>query len=149
MPLMVRAANARKSMITHASARLYLLIHQRSAEGQAMRRLLDLKLVREVHPMFFLSWTLLHPIDAHSPLWGHDAASLAEHKAELILTISGSDEITMQDLHSRHMYSHQDIRWNHVFEDMLQVDAQGREHVNYERLHSTRAQVLPTGDPQK
>lgn len=141
--LMVRAANARKSMITHASARLYLLIYQHSPEGHTMRRLLDLKLVREVHPMFFLSWTLLHPIDSGSPLWGHDAASLAAHKAELILTISGSDEITSQDLHSRHHFAHQDIRWNHVFEDMLQVDTAGREHVNYERLHATREQTLP------
>ena len=141
--LMVRAANARKSMITQASARLYLLIHQRSPEGHTMRRLLDLQLVREIHPMFVLSWTLIHPIDQHSPLWGHDVDSLARHKAELILTISGSDEITTQDLHSRHHYSHQDIRWNHVFEDMLQVDADGQEYMNYECLHATRAQILP------
>lgn len=143
--LMLRAANARRSMLTHASARLYLLLHQRSEEGQTMRRLHDLKLVREVHPMFFLSWTLLHRIDQDSPLWGHDAQSLARHRAELILTISGSDEITAQDLHSRHLYSHQDLRWNHVFEDMLQTDAEGREHVNYQCLDATRAQSLPPG----
>lgn len=136
--LMLRAANARKSMIQQASARLYLLISQTSAEGQTMRRLLDLALVREVHPMFFLSWTLMHRIDERSPLWGHTAETLAQGRAELILTISGSDEITSQDLRARHMYSHQDIRWDHVFEDMLETDGEGREHVNYARLHDTR-----------
>ena len=138
--LMLRAVNARKSMIVQASARLYVLIHQRTSEGHAMRKLLDLALVRDVHPMFFLSWTLIHVIDERSPLWGHDANSLADLGAELILTIDGSDEVTTQDMRSRHIYTHLDIRWNHVYEDMLQRDAQGREHVNYERLDHIRPQ---------
>jgi len=138
--LMLRAANARKSLIVQASAQLYLLMQQRSAEGIALRRLHDLQLVRSVHPMFFLSWTLMHTIDESSPLYGHSAESLAVHGAELILTIVGSDEITTQELRSRHHYTHQEIRWNHVFEDILSVDEEGREHVDYERLHLTRLQ---------
>jgi len=138
--LMLRAVNARKSMIVQASARLYALVDQRTSEGQSMRKLLDLKLMRDVHPMFFLSWTLIHVIDESSPLWGHDASSLAELAATLILTIDGSDEMTAQDMRSRHLYTHQDIRWNHVYEDMLQIDAEGREHVDYERLDQIRPQ---------
>ena len=144
--LMLRAANARKSTIVEATAQLYLLIRQQSGEGLAMRRLLDLPLLRDVHPIFFLSWTLIHPIDENSPLWGHTAQSLEEIGAEFILTISGSDESTTQDLRSRHHYSHKDLRWDHVFEDMLQVDAQGREHIDYARLHLTRPQA-PSASP--
>ena len=147
--LMLRAANARKSMITQASAQLYLLVQQHSVEGHTLHRLLDLPLVREVHPMFSLSWTLMHPIDQNSPLWGQTAESLEQQQARLILTISGSDEITTQDLHSRHLYQHQDIRWNHVFEDMLQVDAQGREYVDHTLLHATRPETARPASPAK
>lgn len=137
--LMIRAANARKSMIVQANAQLYVLMAEESPEGHKLRRLLDLKLLREVHPMFFLSWTLIHVIDEHSPLWGHDADSLLDAGASLVLTIEGHDEVTMQDLRSRHLYKAQDIRWNHVFQDMLTIDATGREIVDYERLHDTKA----------
>ena len=80
------------------------------------------------------------PIDANSPLWGHDAASLAKQQASLVLTIGGSDDVTAQEMRSRHVYSSIDIRWEHVFEDMLQTDANGQEHVDYERVHAIRPQ---------
>ena len=138
--LMLRAVNARKSMLVQASAQLYLLLEERSPEGHRLRRLLDLRLLREIHPMFFLSWTLIHVIDANSPLFGMRAEQLADRGASLILTISGSDEITTQELRSRHLYSSDAIRWDHVFEDLLQIDAEGREHIDYEHVHSTRPQ---------
>ena len=141
--LMLRAVNARKSMLVQASAQLYFLQEERSPEGHQLRRLHDLHLMREVHPMFFLSWTLIHVIDAHSPLFGLTADQLTQRRASLILTISGSDEITTQEMRSRHIYTADAIRWGHVFEDMLQLDAGGNEHIDYEHVHSTRAQVIP------
>ena len=146
--LMLRAVNARKSMLVQASAQLYLLIQEKSPEGHELRRLLDLRLIRDVHPMFLLSWTLIHVIDANSPLYGLDATQLAEKRANLILTISGSDEITTQEMRSRQLYDSDAIRWNHVFEDMVRTDAQGLEHLDYEHVHRTRAQVLkPAASP--
>jgi inward rectifier potassium channel len=136
--LMIRAANARKSMIVQASANLYVLIQQTTSEGKSMRSLLDLKLMRNVHPMFILSWTLIHIIDESSPLYGHDAQSLQDMRASIVLTINGADEITTQTMRSRHVYSHQDLRWDHAFEDMLSIDDKGHEHVDYERLHAIR-----------
>jgi inward rectifier potassium channel len=137
MALMIRAANARKSMIVQASANLYVLLAERSPEGHNMRRLLDLKLLRRESPMFLLSWTLIHVIDESSPLWGHDADSLSKLAASLVLTINGHDEVTLQDMRSRHLYSVKDIRWNHRYRDMLSVDESGREFVDYEQLDAT------------
>jgi len=136
--LMIRAANARKSMIVQAFAKLHIMLMEQSPEGHRMRRLYDLKLVREEHPMFFLSWTLIHVIDDTSPLQGHDAESLLQSGAGLVLTVSGVDEVTTQDLSSRHIFAATDILWQHVFEDMLHVDAKGLEVVDYDRLDATR-----------
>ena len=136
--LMLRAVNGRRSMLEQASAQLYVLMQKRSAEGLELRRLLDLPLVRNVHPMFALSWTLMHVINESSPLFGMNAADLAACNADFILTISGSDEVTTQELRTRHIYRHSDMRWNHRFEDMLQIDADGREHIDYAHVHSVR-----------
>lgn len=136
--LMVRAANARKSMIVQADARMHLVRQERTAEGHSMRRLHDLKLLRQEHPMFFLSWTLMHVIDDSSPLCGLDAAQLAAQAADIVVTITGLDEVTLQDMRSRHIYRHDEILWNHAFEDMLERAEDGRDVVDYARIHRTR-----------
>ncbi|MCD0490779.1 ion channel, partial [Chromobacterium violaceum] len=132
--LMLRAANARNNVIIDASARLRLLQHEVTAEGTAFRKLYDLALVRDQHPMFVLGWTLVHKIDEGSPLYQRDAASLAVARAQLILSINGIDETTIQPMVARHTFSHQDIRWNHAFADLIYTDEDENDHVDYQRL---------------
>ncbi|NWK78939.1 ion channel [Aquitalea sp. LB_tupeE] len=134
--LMLRAANARQNVIVDASAQLHVLFDTVSREGTRLRRLHDLKLQRQHHPMFVLSWTLMHVIDAHSPLFGLDADALAGLRAGFILSISGSDEITRQSMASRHVFRHDDIRWNYQYQDLLYTDDQGEDHVDFGLLHA-------------
>ncbi|UTH72579.1 ion channel [Chromobacterium sp. IIBBL 290-4] len=139
--LMLRAANARTNVIIDASARLRLLQHEVTAEGTSFRKLYDLELVRDQHPMFLLGWTLVHKIDERSPLFGRDAASLASKKAMLILSINGMDETTIQPMVARQAFPHQDIRWNHAFADLLYTDEDENDHVDYLRLHDVNPLV--------
>lgn len=62
--LMIRFANARQNMISNASAKLWLLKTVQTAEGESFRRIHRLSLVRDENPMFALSWTIMHVIDA-------------------------------------------------------------------------------------
>jgi inward rectifier potassium channel len=52
------------------------MIDEISAEGQMMRRLHELKLVRDQSPVFLLSWTVMHPINENSPLYGLTTESI-------------------------------------------------------------------------
>ncbi len=140
---MLRAANARNNVIIDASARLRLLQHEVSAEGVSFRKLHDLELVRDEHPMFVLGWTLVHKLEEGSPLYGHDAESLAAVRAQLILSINGIDETTVQPMVARHTFSHQDIRWNHAFADLIYTDAEENDHVDYQKLQEVKP--LPPG----
>ena len=63
-------ANERRKAIIEAQLRAYLAIDERSAEGQRMRRLLPLNLLRDHSPLFLLAWTAMHPIDPQSPFAG-------------------------------------------------------------------------------
>jgi inward rectifier potassium channel len=140
--LMIRAANARQNIILEASARLRLIRREVSSEGCAMRRLHDLKLVREQQPMFMLGWSLMHVIDESSPLYGLTPAQLNEQEAGLILTVNGVDETTTQPLQARHTYTADTIRWRSQYRDLLHVDAAGMTHMHFAHFHD----VLPLED---
>ena len=146
--LMLRAANARHSVIVDAQAQLHMLLNTRSKEGLSMRRLHDLKLQRQHHPMFVLSWTLIHIIDEHSPLYDMDREQLAKLNAGFILSISGSDEITRQIMESRHIFQHGDIRWNHQFQDLLYTDEHGNDHVDFGLLQAIHPLGMDDADQQ-
>jgi len=133
--LMIRAANARQNVIAEASAKLRMMRVEVSAEGYENRKLYDLKLVRESHPIFLLGWNLVHKIDASSPLYNENASTLAATEVTLILTIEGVDETTLQTMRGRETYGAEMIRWQHRYPDLIEIDAQGVRRVDYGKFH--------------
>lgn len=141
MTLMLRAANARQNVILEAGAKLRLMRYETSPEDYRRWHILDLKLVREQHPIFLLGWNLMHVIDETSPLYGETPESLAACEASLMLMIEGADETTTQTMRGRHVWSHEDIRWDHRFVDLLHDDDDGVTHVDYANFDK----VVPLG----
>jgi inward rectifier potassium channel len=135
MTLMVRAANARQNIVMEAAAQLRLLRDQVTPEGIRIRRIQDLTLVRDRHPVFLFGWTLLHVIDAASPLHGETPESLSAARAYLLLTLIGNDETTGQSLMARQEYPASALRWNYGYVDILSTDTDGIDHVDYTRFH--------------
>jgi inward rectifier potassium channel len=142
--LMVRAANARQNVIAEASAKLHLLLREVSPEGFRLMRIHDLKLVRNSHPVFSLSWSLMHVIDENSVLHGMTAETLADARATLMLTIEGIDETTSQSMLARRQWSHRDWRWNHRYIDLIHDDELGISHIDYGVFHH----VLPISEDE-
>lgn len=141
LTLMLRAANARQNIIMEAQAQLRLIREERTVEGFPLRRIYDLPLRRSQHPIFVFGWTLLHIIDAASPLYGQTAQSLTESHAGLLLTVSGTDETTGQTLMARKHYPPAAVRWNHNFLDML-TSENGTDSFDYTKFH----QIEPLDD---
>jgi inward rectifier potassium channel len=148
--LMVRTANARQNVIVEARARLRLMRVERSTEGYVLRKIYDLKLVRDQQPMFYLGWNLMHVIDEASPLFGETPESLDAHDASLLITIEGSDENTSQTMQARYSWPSDDIRWQHRFVDLIREE-NGVSHIDYthfddvEPLQPNELQQAPTG----
>jgi len=139
---MVRAANMRLNLISQASAHLHLLRLHTTPEGYQFRRIEDLKLVRNRHPVFRLSWSVMHVIDEHSPLHGATPESLQESEATVLLTIEGVDETTSQPLLAMYQWEIGDMRWNHRHVDLVTRDANGINVIDYTVFHD----VLPLED---
>jgi len=137
--LMLRAANLRQNVVQDATARFYMLRDEVTREGFRIRRVVDLHLLRSEHPMFLLGWTLMHPIDASSPLWNETPESLREAEAGFVLSMNGTDESTRQTLTARVEYTYRDIRWAAGFLDILEEDANGSLHLDYAKFHDVFA----------
>jgi inward rectifier potassium channel len=142
--LMLRVANARHNYISNAHAKMWLIASDRGEHASRARRFYRLQLLRDDNPMFMLSWTLFHVIDEHSPLYGMDAAEFAAIDANLIVIISGFDENYGQEVRARHLYTHDDVRWNHQYADIIHQSSPGVTHVDYGKFHDLVPLVQPT-----
>ena len=135
--LMLRTANQRRNQIIKAQMRVYLMRDEISNEGEYMRRFYLLKLVRNQTPRFTLSWTIMHQIDEHSPLWGATAESLAQTRAMLVVSLSGIDETVAQPIHAPYSYAANDILWEHRFADIIHQTPDGNHYIDFKYFHDT------------
>jgi inward rectifier potassium channel len=133
--LMFRAANRRRNQILEAQVNVSVLRDEITAEGKEMRRFHDLALARARTPIFSLSWTVMHPIDAASPLAGATPESLAAQDARIIVTMTGIDETFSATIHTRHIYLAAAIIWNHRFVDILGESDDGVPTLDYRRFN--------------
>jgi inward rectifier potassium channel len=133
--MMLRAANQRHNMIFSAEARLSVLVEE-MVGGVPMRRFYDLDLVRNSNPTFALTWTLMHTLDAASPL----APLLASKKPfEIIALVWGVDEVSGHTIHGRWAYDPDDLHHGARFADMVERDRHGGWMIDYDRFHETVA----------
>ncbi len=131
--LMLRCANERHNLIFEANATMSLVTDEITETGP-MRRFHDLTLVRSKNPVFALTWTIMHPIDADSPLKSWIADHCASPGSDLIIVVSGTDDRTGQTMYGRWSYAAGDLRWNARFLDILGQE-DGVRTIDYRRFH--------------
>ena len=124
--LTFRMANARTTAIVEATVKVTLSRDEVTAEGEQVRRLHDLVLRRSSSPMFALSWTVYHPVDVASPLWGLTAESAARDHIAILVTFSGIDDRLATTVHARHAFSWSDLRWDMRLVDIVRVEGDKR-----------------------
>jgi inward rectifier potassium channel len=84
-----------------------------------------------------MTFTVMHAIDASSPLSGASPSSLAAEGAELVVTVTGLDETTLQAIHARTSYLADEISWDRRFADVFTQTEDGRLAIDYRRFHDT------------
>jgi inward rectifier potassium channel len=136
--LIFRMANARSNFITEATAKLWMLSPTVSQEGNRIVGFGRLRLLKSENPTFALSWTLFHPIDDGSPLFGKDEDTLSESEINFVVSIVGFDEASGQIVRARDVFSAQDVRFGHEYVDFVWVDEQGLRHIDYAKIDLTR-----------
>jgi hypothetical protein len=125
-----RIANARSNQLMELEAKV---LYSR-LDGVA-RRFDQLKLERTKVVFFPLSWTIVHPIDESSPLWGLTRDDLVEHDAEFDILMGGIDEHFSQMVHARSSYKPEEIVFGARFANIYNpVAADGTISIDVSRL---------------
>jgi inward rectifier potassium channel len=136
--LIFRMANARSNFISEARAKLWMLSPNVTEEGRRLVGFEQMPLTKSENPSFALSWTLFHPINEHSPLFGTDKETLVASEINFILSVVGFDEASGQTVHTRDVFTAQDVRWGHDYVDFVWIDDQGLRHIDYSKIDSTQ-----------
>src|SRR5262249_56068460 len=108
--LMLRVANARGNQVVEAQLRVGLMRSEVTREGESVRRMHDLRLVRSSSAVFALSWLAVHPIDEKSVLYGGTPEDPKARNAELYRSPTGLDETFNQTIPPRHPNNNHQIR---------------------------------------
>ena len=117
-----RLTNARSSQIIELAAKV-LLARFEDDNGKKIRRFYPLTLEREKVTFFPLSWTIVHPIDDQSPLFGLTHDDLSKANSEFLILLTGIDETFSQTVHTRSSYEADEILWNARFADIYNRDS--------------------------
>jgi len=131
--LQFRVTNARSNVLMNMVAHV-LLMTVDPTDGGLKRNFIDLPLERQTIYFFALTWTVVHPIDGASPLFGKTAEDLAKMSAELLILLEGFDDTFSQVVHSRYSYRHDEVIWGARFVPSFKVDGKGDLVVEMDRI---------------
>jgi inward rectifier potassium channel len=131
--LQFRVANARSNVLMNVEARVLLMTVDK-VDGQLKRDFVELPLVRPAILFFPLTWTIVHAIDASSPLLGKTAQDLEKSTAEFLILFQGFDDTFSQVVHSQYSYRHDEIVWGAKFTPAFRVDPKGYLVVELDRI---------------
>ncbi len=122
--LQFRIVNLRPNMLMELEASV-LLMTVDGPSGALARSYNRLTLERDRVYYLPLTWTIVHPIDANSPLYGKTAADLERLQAEFLILIKGYDDTFSQTVHARSSYRYDEVTWNARFTSAFHIDAGG------------------------
>jgi inward rectifier potassium channel len=137
--LMFRLSNERGNQIVEAQIRVAIMRTERTREGVVFYRMLDLPLSRERSPAFSRSFTALHPITETSPIFGATPESFRDWELELMVSMIGTDDTSLQPVHARRTYSSQEVLWGMRPADILSENADGSLVLDLAKFHEVVA----------
>ena len=130
---MFRLTNGRINQLIELEAKVLFS----RMEGD-FRRYDQLTLERTRVVFFPLSWTIVHPIDEKSPLFGMTRDDLHEKDAEFLVLLSGTDETFSQTVHARTSYKPHEIAVGQRFVNIYNpVARDGTTSIDVRKLSDT------------
>jgi inward rectifier potassium channel len=111
---MFRVVNARSNQLLEVKAQIAFARFV-NENGKQVRKFDALTLERRSVTFFPLTWTVVHPIDEGSPLWGCTEADLRAADAEFLILLTATDETFSTVVHQRSSYKPDEIKFGYKF----------------------------------
>lgn len=121
---MFRLVNGRNNQLLELKAQV-TLARWVEINGRPVRRFDPLELERRSVTFFPLSWTVVHPIDENSPMYGLTEAELRADDVEFLILLTAVDETFSTIVHQRSSYKPDEILWGHKFVNLYNKSQNG------------------------
>jgi inward rectifier potassium channel len=133
-----RILNLRPNVLMEVQAHMVLMTVE-GPPGALTRKYQPLKLERDDLYFLALSWTIVHPIDEESPLFGKTREDLASLQAEFVIMIKAFDDTFAQAVHARYSYRYDEVTWQARFQPAFEIDSEGNMVLHVDRVSSQAA----------
>ena len=131
---MFRVANQRENQLIDVEATLNM-VWLEERDGKTVRQFHELELERRKVNFFHLSWTIVHPIDQDSPLWGITKEKFDASDAEFLIILKGFDDAFAQTVHARSSYKQHEVVFSHKFSGIIRTAPDGITEIDLGRIH--------------
>jgi inward rectifier potassium channel len=142
--LQFRIANRRSNSLMELQAQVMLMTVE-SVGGTLQRKFALLTLERPSVLFLPLTWTVVHPIDAASPLNGLNASDFERLQVEFLILIKGIDDTFGQTVHQRFSYRYDEIAWGGKFVPAFDIGHDGGLVLQMDRLSSLELTAEASG----
>ena len=132
--LMLRVGNGRAAVLADARVQMSVLRTADSKDGTSFRRTHELTLARNTIPVFALTWTVIHEIDEHSPIYGLDAAGFVADDVRMFVSLEARDPDLATVVHALHDYDPADVVFGMRYADVITIDENKRPTADMTRM---------------
>ena len=136
---MFRIVNQRTNQLIETEVEL--VVSMKSKDGTS-RIFETLTLERSRIQFFPLSWTIVHPIDEHSPLSGMTEEDFNKSDAEFIIMLKAFDDAFSQTIYSRTSYIDEEVIWGAKFISMIGIAQDGTRKLQLDQINKFEKAVL-------
>lgn len=138
--LMFRMANGRKNQLIEAEVQVSLSVAN-AKDGTRMYH--ELPLERRMIHFFPLSWTVVHPIDAASPLFGFGPEEFRRCDGEIFVQLKAFDDTFSQTIYSRYSYRLEDVVYGAKFAYIYGRSEKGAVTIDLHRIGEHAPAEIP------
>ncbi|HUR98600.1 MAG TPA: hypothetical protein VMZ26_11100 [Pyrinomonadaceae bacterium] len=114
---MFRIVNGRNNQLIEVGA-VVMFARFVNENGRTVRRFDVMELERRKVTFFPLAWTIVHPIDEKSPLFGLSQQDIISTDGEILILLTAVDETFVQTVHARSSYKPSSIIFGHKFANL-------------------------------
>lgn len=132
--LMFRVVNRRKSMVVLPKIKVSMSISKPDGNNGFQNEFFNLKLERKQITYLPTSWTLVHEIDADSPLKNYTVNQLLELHAEILILLSYHDDSFNDVLHQAHSYTFNALKINYKFKKAFDFNSEGKVVLDHAKI---------------
>jgi inward rectifier potassium channel len=137
-----RIINGRRNQLINLEA-VVILTRFEDKQGIKERQYHYLALERTNVTFFPLAWTIVHPINESSPLFGWTQEMLLKARAEFLILLAGTDEVFAQIVHSRSSYAADEVLWGFRFAKLFQ-EGDGVTTIDMRKFHMIERAEIST-----